>query len=380
MKGRLFRMSAALLLAGPVSVASVSHGLAETPVVSSQQAQSANSGWAQEWEKVLAAAKKEGVVTVAGPPQAAERSAIETFTKAYPGIRLKYTGLASGQFISRVALEREGGVHEWDVAVGGPTSHYDYIKKGYFQPIRPNLILPEVVDDATWIGGLDAGFQDKDKKYVYAFTSYIDGQIRVNRTVVPQSELNSAEGLLDPKWRGKIVMYDPRGSGAGSTTMSMLRKELGDEAMKILLVDQKPVLSTDKRQFTEWVIRGQYPIGIGIVDPYLAPFLEQGVGKDVGRLETKLKLVTTGSGALVIMNRNPHPNATKVFVNWLLSKEAQTEWANKADTNSRRVDVPSGSMETRPDPKRLGDYLNFNEEANYDFKAETQEMLRRIRP
>jgi iron(III) transport system substrate-binding protein len=371
-------MSAALLLAGPVSIASVA--LAETPAVNGQQAQSASAGWAQEWEKVLTAARKEGVVTVAGPPQAAERSVIEKFAKAYPGIRLKYTGLASGQFISRVALEREGGVNEWDVAVGGPTSHYDYIKKGYFQPIRPNFILPEVVDDAAWIGGLDAGFQDKDKKYVYAFTSYIDGQIKVNRTVVPESELNSAEGLLDPKWRGKIVMYDPRGSGAGSTTMSMLRKALGDQAMKILLVDQKPVLSTDKRQFTEWVIRGQYPIGIGVVDPYLAPFLEQGIGKDVKSLETKLKLVTTGSGAFVIMDRNPHPNATKVFVNWLMSKEAQADWAKTADTNSRRIDVPSGAEGTRPDAKKLGDYLNFNEEANYDFKAETQEMARRIRP
>ena len=336
--------------------------------------------WQAEWDTVLAAAKKEGAVTIAGPPQAAERSVIEKFQKTYPDIKLNYTGLTSGQFTSRVVLEREGGVYEWDVIVGGPTSFFDYLGKGFFQPIRPNLILQEVTDDSKWIGSVEDGFQDNEKKYIYAFTTYVSNQIKVNRSVIPENELNSAEGLLDPKWKGKIVIYDPRGSGAGSSTMSLLRKELGDHAMKVLLVDQNPVLSTEKRQFTTWVIRGQYPIGIGVVDPYMAPFLEQGLGRDVKNLSTKLKLLTPGSGAFVVMNKNPHPNASKVFVNWLLSQETQTRWADTADTNSRRLDVASGSPDTKPDAQKLGEYVNFNKQANYDFKAATEAMAREIRP
>ncbi len=87
MKQHLVRMSFALLLA--VSVAPVAY-TAEGPVTGGreQQSQLAETGWQGEWEKVLAAARKEGAVTIAGPPQAAERSVMQKFQKAYPDIRL----------------------------------------------------------------------------------------------------------------------------------------------------------------------------------------------------------------------------------------------------------------------------------------------------
>jgi ABC-type Fe3+ transport system substrate-binding protein len=176
------------------------------------------------------------------------------------------------------------------------------------------------------------------------------------------------------------VFYDPRGGGAGSTALSMLYKELGPDGIKTLLVDQQPIFSTDKRQFTEWVVRGQYPIGIGIVDAYLAPFLEQGVGKDVGNMKTKIEVVTTGSGTVVVMDRNPNPNASKVFLNWLLTQQVQTEWAKAAITNSRRLDVPSGSPESKPDPTKFENYVNFNRQANNYLKAESQALARKLRP
>lgn len=373
------RMFFALLLT--VSVAPIAYG-AETRATGGQeqQAQSAGSGWKQEWEKILAAARKEGAVTIAGPPQAAERSVMQKFQKAYPGIKLEYTGLTNAQFMSRASTERTGGVYTWDVYIGGVSSGYRYVDQGFFQPIRSNLIHPELADDSIWLGGFDAGFQDNAGKYMYAFTGYITNLIAVNRSVVPESQLNSSKDLLDPKWRGKIVIYDPRAGGAGLLALSALRRELGDDAVKVMMVDQNPILSVDKRQFTEWVVRGRYPIGIGVVDAYLAPFLEEGLGRDVSSLQTGLRVMTSGSGNLHIMDRNPHPNATKVFVNWLLSKETQADWAKTADTNSRRLDVPPGSPETRPDPTLLDHYANFNEERKNDFMQETQELAKKIRP
>lgn len=336
-------------------------------------------GWEDEWQKVLAAAKKEGQVTLAGPPQGAERSVIMKFQKAYPDIRLGYTGAISGPFMSRVQTERNGGVYTWDVFIGGAGTAISYSHKGFFQPVRPNLILPEVIDDSKWLGGFEAGFQDKAKKYMYSFTMYVSNLLRVNRSVIPVSELNSAKGLLDPRWKGKFVVYDPRDGGGGLNALAALRAELGDDAMKVLLVDQKPVLSTDKRQLTEWIVRGQYPIGIGIADPYLAPFLEIGLGKDVARMETRISPMSPGSGVLFIMSSNPHPNATKVFVNWLLSQEVQHDWAETANTNSRRLDVPAGEPETVPDLAKMADYRTFNAEGDDDvFRAETLKIARKL--
>lgn len=343
-------------------------------------AQAAEASWKEKWNETLAAAKKEGGINVAGPPQAAERAVIDTFRKAFPEITVRYTGLSSGKFVSRVAVERSSGTYNWDVMVGGPTSFFDFIQKDYFQPIKPLMILPEVVDDKKWGGGFNAGFQDTAGKYVYAFTSYISNQIKVNRSVIPEAELADLDQVFDPKWAGKIVFYDPRGGGAGSTTLAMIRKMYGDEKVKTLLVDQKPVFSTDKRQFTEWVIRGRYPIGFGVVDAYLAPFHKQGVGKDVKTLRSKAEVLTTGSGTFVVMQNNPNPNATKVFVNWLLTPPVQALWAKSAVTNSRRLDVPSGSEDTRPDPDRLDSYINFNRQENYHMKDEAQTLARQLRP
>ena len=49
--------------------------------------------------------------------------------------------------------------------------------------------------------------------------------------------------------------------------------------------------------------------------------------------------VGTGSGILAIIKNRPHPNATKVFVNWLLSKEGQEVWTKELSQPTRRWDV-----------------------------------------
>ena len=55
--------------------------------------------------------------------------------------------------------------------------------------------------------------------------------------------------------------------------------------------------------------------------------------------------ISAAFGQLALMNRAPHPNAAKVFVNWLLSREGQSAFQRVISTpgerkNSRRIDVP----------------------------------------
>ncbi len=340
----------------------------------------ASADQSAEWQQTVAAAKREGAVTVAGPPQPAEREAILRFREAYPDIALEYVGLLGQDYLHRVETERANGIYSWDIFIGGVSTQYDYIPKGYFQPIKPAIILPEVRDDRYWLGGFDAGYTDVGKQYVYAFTQYVTTLLKVNRTLVPESELSSAAGLFDPRWRGKIVIYDPRSGGAGLLAITALRQEFGDDAVHTLLVDQQPVFSTDKRQFTEWVVRGRYPIGIGVVDPYLAPFWEEGLAKDVKTLESGIKVVTPGSGGLVVMDNAPHPNAAKVFVNWLLGRDAQAAWAKLAATNSRRADVEPGSPDALPDPTRPGDYADYNTEVGNPTMRDTQRFSMSVIP
>jgi ABC-type Fe3+ transport system substrate-binding protein len=94
---------------------------------------------------------------------------------------------------------------------------------------------------------------------------------------------------------------------------------------------------------------------MGIDETYLDQLQQQGLGKNVKVLapETDAGVrISQQSGALTVINRPPHPNATKVFVNWLLSRDGQNVWSKLTQENSRRLDVTEGPRETRPDPNR----------------------------
>jgi ABC-type Fe3+ transport system substrate-binding protein len=54
--------------------------------------------------------------------------------------------------------------------------------------------------------------------------------------------------------------------------------------------------------------------------------------------------MTAGSGNLSIMKNYPHPNATKVFVNWLLGHEGQTIFTDSMGQGTRRLDVPTTEL------------------------------------
>jgi iron(III) transport system substrate-binding protein len=195
---------------------------------------------------------------VLGVPQEPVRAVALKFQETYPDIKVEYVGLDSGPMESRVRTERQAGQYLWDVRLGGAAGAVGYrlAKEGWMQPLKPALMLPEVLDDSQWLGGFDAGFSDQARRYVYGFVSNLAYFVRVNRALVPESELSSAEQLLDPRWKGKLAMPDPRVQGTSRLALAGLRKELGDEALQALIVSQEMVLTADNRQAAEWVVRG----------------------------------------------------------------------------------------------------------------------------
>jgi len=58
--------------------------------------------------------------------------------------------------------------------------------------------------------------------------------------------------------------------------------------------------------------------------------------------------VVSSSGGLFLVNRAPHPNAAKLFINWALTKEGQTAWCIPNGWNSRRADVEPGDKSALP--------------------------------
>jgi ABC-type Fe3+ transport system substrate-binding protein len=230
-----------------------------------------------------------------------------------------------------------------------------------------------VTDNKKWIGGIDSLFGDKERQYVLHFSTYLFGGVMVDRDAVPEKDFKTAKDLVDPRWKGKIVMQDPRGGGgSGNQALAAFIMKYGEGFARDLLSKQDVVISDNKRQMAEWVVRKRYPIAVGMgSDDTIAQFQQQGLGKNVKTVSGDDAI---GGDTVILINRAPHPNAAKVYVNWLLSKKTQEKLAQVAQINSRRVDVKPGNPESAPDPKRIAQYLPMSDEAALDAKVTSQKL------
>src|SRR4051812_47257448 len=82
----------------------------------------APAGTPAQWDEILAAARREGKVVVAGPPGQVYRDGLIEFQTRYPDIALEYSGQSGRDFLPKVLSERAAGQYLWDILVGGPES------------------------------------------------------------------------------------------------------------------------------------------------------------------------------------------------------------------------------------------------------------------
>ena len=310
----------------------------------------ASADWKAEWDKTVAAAKAEGKVVVAGAPGELYRKANAPFEKAYPEIKVEYTGVRGAEFAPKILAERDGAQYNWDVHLGGwNTPFLLLVPKQVFDPLRPAQILPDVLDDSKWLNGFDGGWVDKDRKFEYQFQGRLTFLGYVNRDAVPEEQLRTVDDLLDPRLKGKISSQDPRITGPMSSFMGYLIGVKGEDWVRRLL-SQDLVLMAGGREQTEAVVRGRIPIGLGVNAADVEQFKREGLTANVKNVDPESdagRRVSGGFGNLMLVNRAPHPNAAKVYINWLLSKDGQAAWVEATDLNSRRLDV-GGPAETAP--------------------------------
>lgn len=299
---------------------------------------------AAQWEVTVAAAKKEGVVSVWGPPGAWARKALtEEFNKRYPDIKVDFQGSTGSKGWPKIATERRAGVYTVDVHVGGAgTAVTGLYAAKVQQPIEQAFILPEVREKKNWWQG-KYHYSDPENKYVFVFSINPTPAIAYNTQMIDPKQFKSYVDLLDPKWEGKIVMHDPRDPGGpGNARWYFYLEAMGKEFVKTLA--KQLVLTRDLRQGAEWVATGKYPIATGISDVGTREFSEKGAPiAQIASLKEGSNL-TAAWGTANLLTRAPNPNAAKVFINWLLSKEGQLAWQIHAGDNSARTDIPKDML------------------------------------
>lgn len=348
-------------------------------------AQPAPSGRGGEWEKIVDAAKKEGRVVVSIPTSADLRKALDSeFKKAFPSIELELNAARGSININKIAEEQNAGVHTMDLHLGGTASIISgLLAPNFLDPVMPAMILPEVRDPKYWWGGHI--WADEAKKYIYGFTAFMTESIWCNTTLVKPEEINSWESLLDPKWKGKIAILDPRSPGAGESNWAFLLRIKGEQFLSRLAA-QDMTVGRNLRQLGEAVARGKSAISIGVSYYTYVPFIKAGLPvRSISNIKEGY-YAATGSGNLAIVKDAPHPNAAKVFVNWLLSKDGQSVFTKALGQPTRRFDVDTKWTKEHGQPaakefmtpEKFDELENNSEEVINKYRARAVKLAEKL--
>jgi iron(III) transport system substrate-binding protein len=296
-----------------------------------------------EWNSLVEQAKKEAkVVIYAGPIGAARPALMDAFREKY-GISLDVAMGKGEEMVAKIDNERKAGVYAVDMFIHGMTTYFTSIQpRRITVPIIPLLILPEVTDTSKWRQGKFPIGDKEGHLAVLGFTA--TPHMIVNTQVVKPGEMASHSDLLDPRWRGKIAINDPSFSGAGAEWFTfVVREMMGVEkgaAFMRELAKQQPAITRDQRLLTEWVARGKYAVALGPDKATTSDFIQAGAPIDYPQ-NKEPKPTASGPGNLMVFDRAPHPNATRLFLNWLLSREGATVYSKASGFASTRLDVPT---------------------------------------
>jgi iron(III) transport system substrate-binding protein len=308
----------------------------------------------REWEKILDGAKKEGEVRLWGEQEITHPDIIAAFNKDFPFIKAVTVSGRVGDLMPRIIAERRAGKFLADVYSGGlgGRSFYDFHKAGVLDPLKPVLLLPEVVDPSKWLNR-EHYYADSEKQFVYMYEGSVAGVgLHYNTNLVDLKEFRSYWDLLNAKWKGKILLFERPGVGSPSVVRYYYNPQLGAEFVKRLFTEMEVTVSQDRRQSSDWLASGKFPICIDCGDTDRAK--KQGLPVDEfphGNLkEAGLEISTSGNSGLALINNAPNPNAARVFINWFLSRAGQTAWQATMNgkvqepSDSMRVDIPKDKV------------------------------------
>lgn len=343
---------AALLSAcsGPAPAASPT--AAKPSEVAKAPAAVATSAPTSELDALIPAAKQDGEVVVymgrAGSRQL--KDAITEFEKKF-GVKTTAVIGSGNESSDKVLAERDTGLYTADIWMGGLTTiNSRLIPKGALDPIEPLFVLPEIKDKAAWYKG-QHWWGDPDKKFTFLFSASPSPVASYNTSLVKEDEVQSWWDLLEPKWKGKMVSRDPTGAGSGGNTAYFyFHPQLGQEYLKRLFTEQDVTITKDARQGAEWLALGKYSIYLLGSGNDVQEAKSQGLPVDDWLRPTKegARISVGGTGTISIFNKAAHPNASKLFINWWLSRDGQLT-AQKIDTEdeSLRADISKQDVQVR---------------------------------
>ena len=314
--------------------------------------------WKEDWQRTIEAAKKEGQVSLYGGQEITHPDIIAAFTKEFPFIKVTTTSGRGGDLVARIVAERRADKYLADVIASGPNGPRMLFLGKALDPIAPAFILPEVTDTSKWYGGKH-WYADPENQYILIYEGTVNSTgLSYNSKLTRLEEIKSYNDLLRPKWKGRLLTLDPRGAVPPTQVLMLYHTPaLGPDFLRRFYTETEIALFRDRRQGTNWLATGKFPLCFLCRD--IEKVKEQGLPVDVIPADSMKEGATLGGGSasnLALINRAPHPNGARVFINWYLSRQGQIVWQdvmNKKEveaSDSMRIDIPKEDV--LPDGRR----------------------------
>lgn len=310
--------------------------------------------WAQAGSnpKLVEAAKKEGeIVYYTTMTLDQSKSVADRFEKKY-GIRVTLFRTGGGPLLNKIFTESRGGRHDWDVVVG---------RGEMVLPLMQRKLLASYKSPETKM--IDEQLVDKEGFWsAYYVNSYVLGwhTKQVRKQDVPKTY----DELLNPKWKGGLISLDTEAYGMFEGLKGAWGKEKTLAYFKKLAA-LDPVLKRGNTERVQLAVAGEYSLIIAY-NQTIQRMTSRGAPIDWLPLEPAVTQVNP----VMIGAKAPHPNAARLFADFILSKEGQ-EMLKGMQRIPVRKDVD-------PDPPRLFrgfKYVIENPEDYQDFDATVKQYL-----
>ena len=340
-----------IFLSGALTAALLMMAYANPGPVSAQ-----STNFKARWTALKAAAVKEGeVVFRIGSSEARAFRKNRGKLQKILGFKPAIVAVSSRKLIPKLIAERRAGRYTMDLFLSGPSTVANLlIPSGACLKLQPDFLFhPEVVGDSSVWFGEGFPYADPPKHHQWAYGADPDPQIYYNTRIVKPGQLNSWSDVMDPKWRGKIVVRDPRLSGVTGSA-GFLVEAMGEEWITKLWKTQKLVIAPDARTAASWLAQGRFHIGLYGLQRAVRAAKRDGL--PVTTLDKHFPegvQVGMGGRGFQALTKAPHPNAAQYFANWFLSREGQMFYQNITKGNSLRRDIPKDVVRphARIDPK-----------------------------
>jgi iron(III) transport system substrate-binding protein len=273
----------------------------------------------------LEAAKKEGkVVWYTSLALTSAEKVAKLFEAAYPGIKVEVHRTGSERILQRVMQELQANLKIADVVHTSDAGHYVLLKdKKLLMKYTP-----------AGIDGFPVAFKDKDG-YHYGLRATVN-VIAYNTKIIPAAEAPKTwKDLLDPKWKGKLVTAHPGYSGVIATHVLALVQLHGWDYFK-QLAQNKPMLVQSAVDPSGIVASGERPIAADGGDYTFYQVKKKGNPVEIVFPKEGVPLVVSPSA---ITSFAPHPNAAKLFTDFIFSRELQQVLADSEGLYTGHPDV-----------------------------------------